>query len=141
MKVLAHVRPEDRTSWGVRAFEGFYIGPALNHYRCYKIYNRKTNSVRICDQIKWLPRGYRMLCASRDALILAAANDLAKLLRSKQDTYLLPPEGSETRFELQALARTLGTAPTQNPNDRPSLSPKHERNCSTEQWYGELEAV
>ena len=41
MKVLAHVRPEDRTSWGVRAFEGFYVGPARHHYRCYKIYDRK----------------------------------------------------------------------------------------------------
>ena len=101
IKVLAHVWPEDRTSWGVRAFEGFYIGPARHHYRCYKIYNKKTNNTRICDTIKWQPRGYRMPSASRESLILAAANDLAKLISSKKDTHLLPPEGSETRFELQ----------------------------------------
>ena len=35
--VLAHVRPEDRKSWGPRAKESFYVGPAMDHYRCHRI--------------------------------------------------------------------------------------------------------
>ena len=51
MKVLVHIRPEDRTLWGVHAFEEFYVGPLLYHYRCYKVYNKHTYNIRICDKI------------------------------------------------------------------------------------------
>ena len=34
MKVLAHVPPDKRLSWAPHAESGFYLGPALHHYRC-----------------------------------------------------------------------------------------------------------
>jgi hypothetical protein len=36
--VLVYVDPESCGSWGTHAIEGHYIGPALEHYRCYQVY-------------------------------------------------------------------------------------------------------
>jgi hypothetical protein len=36
-RVLIHARPATRQSWDYRAKQGFYVGPALDHYRCYKL--------------------------------------------------------------------------------------------------------
>jgi len=37
IKILAHIRPEDRPSWSPHAIDGFYVGPAMQHYRCHNI--------------------------------------------------------------------------------------------------------
>jgi len=34
IKVLAHKNPSVRTSWGAHAEDGWYVGPALDSYRC-----------------------------------------------------------------------------------------------------------
>ena len=38
-KVLVHEKSDNRSSWAPHATEGWYIGPAMEHYRCYTIYN------------------------------------------------------------------------------------------------------
>ena len=34
-RVLIHAKPATRQSWDFRAKDGFYIGPALDSYRCF----------------------------------------------------------------------------------------------------------
>ena len=36
--VLVHENPSQCTSWDPRAVDGWYIGPALNSYRCYEVW-------------------------------------------------------------------------------------------------------
>jgi hypothetical protein len=38
IRVLVHARPTDRTSWSPHALDGWYTGPALDSYRCYKVW-------------------------------------------------------------------------------------------------------
>jgi hypothetical protein len=33
-RVLIHAKPATCRSWDYRANQGFYVGPALDHYRC-----------------------------------------------------------------------------------------------------------
>ena len=33
IKIQVHEKPEQRASWGVHSVDGFYLGPALDHYR------------------------------------------------------------------------------------------------------------
>jgi hypothetical protein len=42
MNVLVYVDPDQRGSWGAHAIEGHYVGPALEHYRCYEVYIPST---------------------------------------------------------------------------------------------------
>jgi hypothetical protein len=42
IKVLAHKMPSNRQSWSPHAFPAWYVGPALEHYRCYTVWATKT---------------------------------------------------------------------------------------------------
>ena len=35
-RVLVHEKPSVRGTWAPHAVEGWYLGPALRHYRCYR---------------------------------------------------------------------------------------------------------
>jgi hypothetical protein len=37
-RVLAHDKPVNRTKWSPHGLEGWYVGPALDSYRCYNIW-------------------------------------------------------------------------------------------------------
>ena len=42
-RVLAYESPAQRSSWASHGIPGFYIGPALSHYRCFQVLRKKTN--------------------------------------------------------------------------------------------------
>ena len=50
-KVLAHVVPEERLTWDPNGEEGWYVGPAMDHYRCITIYFPQKNSTRACSTV------------------------------------------------------------------------------------------
>ena len=52
IRVLAHDLPSQRRSWAPHASEGFYLGPALNHYRCYRVWNVRTQFERVSETVR-----------------------------------------------------------------------------------------
>ena len=48
-------RPDDRLSWDTHAVSGYYIGPAMEHHKCFRIFVNLTQSERTSDSIYWLP--------------------------------------------------------------------------------------
>ena len=110
IQVLAHVKPKDRKSWGTHAEKGFYLGPALQHYRCHNVWVTRTAAQRIIDTIKWLPHGnIKMPYPSRESLILAAINDLTAAIRTNTDTSLLPPMTMQSHQTLTQLANLFNS--------------------------------
>jgi hypothetical protein len=55
MKVLCHMKPSERASWAPHGLTGFYTGPAMEHYRCYRIWIPSTKAIRITDSVAWDP--------------------------------------------------------------------------------------
>lgn len=55
IKVLVHEMPTYRGTWEEHAKEGWYIGPAKEHYQCYKILMKKTKGIRILPKVKIYP--------------------------------------------------------------------------------------
>jgi hypothetical protein len=51
--VLIHAKPASHWSWDFRAKNGFYIGPVLESYRCFKLVNADTKSKVISDAVKF----------------------------------------------------------------------------------------
>eukprot|EP00804_Cyclotella_cryptica_P028768 CCRYP_018720-RA/>CCRYP_018720-RA protein AED:0.37 eAED:0.37 QI:0/0/0/1/0/0.25/4/0/1148 len=43
-RILIHSKATTRRSWDYRSHEGFYVGPALHHYRCYRVLNKESRS-------------------------------------------------------------------------------------------------
>ncbi len=52
-RVLIHAKPATRRSWGFCAKNGFYIGPAMDSYRCFKLANADTKSQVISDTVEF----------------------------------------------------------------------------------------
>ena len=52
-RVIIHNKAQQRRSWDYRGHDGFYVGPALKHYRCYRILNKDTHAVAISDAVKF----------------------------------------------------------------------------------------
>jgi hypothetical protein len=49
--IIAHETPNCRRTWAPRGQYGWYIGPALEHYRCYKLYITNTRSERVVETV------------------------------------------------------------------------------------------
>ena len=45
-----------RGSWAPHGVRGFYLGPAMDHYRSFRVLTDDTRRVRITDSLSWHPR-------------------------------------------------------------------------------------
>ena len=53
--VVAYTPPDTRPSWGKHGLRGFYLGPALSHYRCSRVYITSTGDIRTTDTLAHFP--------------------------------------------------------------------------------------
>ena len=83
IKVLVHVRPQNRSSWAPHAVQGWYIGPSLDHYRCHRVWIPSTKSERISQTLSWFPHHVMMPVPTNNDMVLAAAKDLTEALLNK----------------------------------------------------------
>jgi hypothetical protein len=61
-RVLIHAKPVTRRLWDFHAKEGFYIGPALDSYRCFKLVKSDTKSQVFSDTVEFC-HAYRTIPA------------------------------------------------------------------------------
>jgi hypothetical protein len=52
-RVLIHAIPGTCQSWDYRAKQGFYAGPALDHYRCYRLVKSERKQKVISDTVQF----------------------------------------------------------------------------------------
>jgi hypothetical protein len=55
-RIIAHKAPSRRRTWAPHGQEGWYIGPALEHYRCYMVSITKTRGDRIVETVEFSPK-------------------------------------------------------------------------------------
>eukprot|EP00978_Attheya_sp_CCMP212_P006539 scaffold15131_cov65-Attheya_sp.AAC.1 len=109
-KVLVHEKPAVRGTWSPHGVDGWYVGPALNHYRCYKVWIKETSAERVADTLTWLPRHVTMPGASPADAAAAAARDLIKALLNPAPVSPLAPLADSQRQALFQLADIFASA-------------------------------
>lgn len=82
-QVLIHVKSEQRASWDYHGESGWYIAPALDHYRCLKCYVPKIRKVRISDTVQIIPNTVPIPTTNIDDHTRKTLNDLVHLLHAK----------------------------------------------------------
>jgi len=120
-KVIIHEKPTIRGTWAPHGVEGWYLGPAMDHYRSYHVYVPSTNSTRIADTLAWFPSHVVMPTASSTDIAMAAAYDLTQALLHPSPASALSPLTDSQKNALKELASIFGTivsTPTQ-PQDLP----------------------
>jgi hypothetical protein len=106
VKVLTHEKTSQRAMWATHAFAAWYIGPALQHYRCYKVWATKLQQERAVNQLMWFPNKPFPKLTSED-LLRATIEDLRTLLLNPPtDTYIGNMEHTQ-RGELIQLSDIL----------------------------------
>ena len=103
-KVLIHTKPNTRETWAPHGAEGWYLGPAMNHYRCYRVYANETRAERIADTLAWFPSEIKMPSASSTDAAIAAAHDLITALQNPHPASALSPLADNEHAALQQLA-------------------------------------
>jgi hypothetical protein len=103
-KVIIHEKPSTRGTWAPHAVEGWYIGPAQRHYRCYRVWAWVINSERISDTLTWFPTTIIMPRHSSTNIAIAAAHDLARALLSPPPSSPLSPIYDSQRHQLLQLS-------------------------------------
>jgi len=102
-------KPKSRGTWAPHGVEGWYLGPAMDHYRSYHVYVPSTKATRIADKLAWLPSHVVMPTASSTDIAMAAAYDLTQALLHPSPASALSPLTDSQTNALRELAAIFGT--------------------------------
>jgi hypothetical protein len=117
IKVLIHEAPEQRGTWSDHAVEGWYVGPALDHYRLHTVYVDKTRSERTAGTLTWMPERIAMPVATPADMILAAVTDLKNALQMPKQGTIVPHLLPTVTEKLQELSNLMTNEDNRAGND------------------------
>eukprot|EP00957_Ditylum_brightwellii_P008465 641890-Ditylum_brightwellii.AAC.1 len=55
-----NIKPHNRASWEFHAEDAWYVGPALQHYRCFTMVMKEKAAQQITDTIKFKHHGAKV---------------------------------------------------------------------------------
>ncbi len=80
--VLIHAKPATCRSWGYRAKQGFYVCPALDHYRCYELMKSETKQKVISETVEFRHIYLQILAVLVDDNIINGLQMMAGMLQN-----------------------------------------------------------
>ena len=80
-RVIIHEKPTNRQTWAPHGTDGWYLGPALNHYQCYRIWVPRTHAERIVDTISFFPKAVPLPELTHKDAVIQAARELTHALQ------------------------------------------------------------
>jgi hypothetical protein len=81
-RVIAHEKPDQWDSWDPHGVDGYYLAPALDHYRCYLVHITKTKGTRIVGNVEFFPSKTAMPQTSSKDLTIISALELSNALQN-----------------------------------------------------------
>ena len=120
-RVLAHEPATTRPTWGPHAKEGWYVGPALDSYRCFTIWLDETRRTRIIERCTWFPAKLRVPIPTSADLLNDALRALSEALQQPQASTVLESLDAERRDALQTLGTILSNSDSQAAADLAAL--------------------
>jgi hypothetical protein len=123
-RIIAHETPGRRRTWAPHGQDGWYIGPALEHYRCYTVYITKTRSNRIVETVQFFAYKFKLPFPSSSELATQGAADLTHALLNPQPAGPFCQVGDEQAIALRRLENIFVSAKPKNANNK--LAPQDE---------------
>ena len=122
-RVIVYEQPNQRRTWAPHGLNGFYVGPALDHYRCYRCTITNTSGTRIADTVEFFPTKYRLPNPSSGELLLEVATELTHALQNPTLSGPLAP--SEPHLQALRDLSDIFTASIRTPtSSNPAPSPR-----------------
>jgi hypothetical protein len=135
-RIIAHETPNRRRTWAPHGQDGWYIGPALEHYQCYTVYVTHTRGERVVETVDFFPKKFTLLFPSAQDLATQAAVELTHALLHPQPAGPFCKVGDEQTIALKRLADIFEGATRQKskivipPTD--GVEMLHLRGCKTQ---------
>ena len=132
--VIVHEKPTQRRTWALHSINGWYIGPAMDHYQCYRVWISSTHAKRIADTIQFFPT---ILCTpnlSHHDATLQAARKLTHALQNLNnanpllqlsDDQLRALDQISTLFPPGAPGVEHNSSPEPTPSPSPPIQPSY----------------
>ena len=126
-KVVVYLDNTQRGTWDLNGEPGWYVGPAMKHYRCVSCYFPRTRTTRICDTVAFFPHTTPFPKVTLSDHLRQAAEDIIHLL-THPPTSTVPSlqAGDPVRQALTDLATQLQRIepiPSPVSTPRPAHSP------------------
>jgi hypothetical protein len=102
--IIANETPGKRKTWAPHGQDGWYIGPALEHNRCYTVYITKTRSSKVAETVELFPHQFKVPFPTSSELTTQAAADLTHALLNPQPAGPFCQVGDEQAVALRRLA-------------------------------------
>jgi hypothetical protein len=106
-RIIAHETPSRRSTWAPHGLYGWYLGPALEHYRCYTVYITKTRGNRIVETVEFFPEKFTLPFPTPQYQATKAATELTRALLYPQLAGLFCQVGEAQTLALERLAAIL----------------------------------
>jgi hypothetical protein len=101
-RVLINAKPAMRQCWDYRAKHGFYIGHALDHYRCYKLVKLETKKKVISNRVEFRHAYLQIPALSVDDKVINRLQVMAGALQNAP-----PPTSCHQRDAIEMLCTLL----------------------------------
>jgi hypothetical protein len=94
-KVIIHEKPQQRKTWDPHGTKGWYLGPAMEHYRCHRVFTNKTKAERITDTVEFFPQYTTVPHMTTDKIAIQAAEDLIAAINQPITKMPISPIGDK----------------------------------------------
>jgi hypothetical protein len=112
-RVIAFKPSSIRSTWVPHGDEGWYVGPALEHYRCVNVYFPSTRTTRTVDTVRYFPHTIPFPKTTLEDHLRQASSDIVALLANPPSK--VTPElqsGSKIHNAILELSRIFNNADT-----------------------------
>jgi hypothetical protein len=101
--IIVYDTPSHRRNCAPHGQDGWYIGPALEHYRCYILYITKTHSDRIVETVELFPTEVTLSFVSTTYLATEAVKKLTHALLHPKSAGPFTQVGIEQTLALKCM--------------------------------------
>jgi hypothetical protein len=129
-RIIAHETPNRRRTWAPHGQDGWYIGPALEHYRCYTVYITKTRGERVVETADFFPETFKLPFPSAQDLATKAAAELTHALLHPQPAGPFCKVGDEQTLALKRQKSRVVIPPAETVGN---VAPPRVQNTATQE--------
>ena len=84
--MLVHEKSNTRRTWTPHRVEGWYMGPAMEHYMCYRVISSKTGRERITGTVQFFPHDVQFPGCSATYRAIEVASELTDTISNFKHT-------------------------------------------------------
>ena len=106
-RIIVHNKPVNLKSWCHHVTPGWYIGPALDHYRSMQCYMPATGIVRITDTLQYIPNAFALPKTLIEVNLQQSIGYIVSIIKDPPKTLPFLSYGDATKNVINKISRIL----------------------------------